>query len=286
MPAFVIPATAIDPSSDFKLVVAMALSLIERDKVDREWGAFPITLLLEQRGAELLGDWRTWPCERQAVALVQMICKEKGALSGEIDGLWGHITTDAFEDLVHFREHEKLPDNWRDKEPNNASSTSEANPRGWPKESHASLTAFYGSHGNSSDHVRVRCPWPLRLSWKPFQQISSIGCHKKVADSLATVLEPVHSHYGEAELKRLNLDLFGGCYDNRKMRGGDSWSTHAWAIALDWDPDRNALKWSKTRASLARPEYDKWWEIWKKEGWYSLGRRKDYDWMHVQAAWR
>ena len=68
------------------------------------------------------------------------------------------------------------------------------------------------------------------------------------------------------------------------MRGGTRWSTHAWGIAIDYDPDRNQLKWGRDRAAFARPEYDAWWRLWEEEGWVSLGRTRNYDWMHVQAA--
>jgi hypothetical protein len=59
---------------------------------------------------------------------------------------------------------------------------------------------------------------------------------------------------------------------------------HAWSIAIDFDPARNQLSWSHTRARLAKPDAVKFWEFWESEGWVSLGRAKDYDWMHIQAA--
>jgi hypothetical protein len=68
------------------------------------------------------------------------------------------------------------------------------------------------------------------------------------------------------------------------MRGGSSWSVHSFGAAIDFLPDENQLKWGKDKASLARPEYEAFWEIWENEGWMSLGRRKNYDWMHVQAT--
>ena len=83
---------------------------------------------------------------------------------------------------------------------------------------------------------------------------------------------------------KLRLDRWGGCLNVRKMRGGSSWSMHAWGIAIDFDPDRNQLKWGRDRAVFARPDYDAWWRCWEDEGWTSLGRTKNYDWMHVQAA--
>ena len=93
----------------------------------------------------------------------------------------------------------------------------------------------------------------MRLAWDKSQSVSHIGCHAKVAPSVGRVFQKVHAHYGDAELKRLRLDLFGGCFANRKKRGGSTWSTHAWAVALDFDPERNQLKWGRDRASLDHP---------------------------------
>jgi hypothetical protein len=59
---------------------------------------------------------------------------------------------------------------------------------------------------------------------------------------------------------------------------------HAWGIAIDFDAANNGLKWNHTRASLAHPDCIPFWEIWESVGWLSLGRAKDFDWMHVQAA--
>lgn len=57
-----------------------------------------------------------------------------------------------------------------------------------------------------------------------------------------------------------------------------------WAVPGLRDPERNRLKWGRDRASLARPEYDPWWRCWEEEDWVSLGRARNFDWMHVQAA--
>lgn len=145
------------------------------------------------------------------------------------------------------------------------------------------MRAFYGPPG-SPPITRVPVPWRMRLAWDKSQSVSHIGCHSKVAPSLGRVFQKVHAHYGDAALKSLRLDFFGGCYANRKKRGGSTWSTHAWAVALDFDPERNQLKWGRDRASLDHPDYDFWWHAWEAEGWVSLGRSRNFDWMHVQAA--
>jgi hypothetical protein len=97
-------------------------------------------------------------------------------------------------------------------------------------------------------------------------------------------LENVLNIYGENEIDRLRLNRFGGCYNNRRMRGGTQWSTHSWGIALDFDPARNQLTWGRNQAAFAHPVYNDWWRCWEEEGWVSLGRRRNYDWMHIQAA--
>ena len=105
-----------------------------------------------------------------------------------------------------------------------------------------------------------------------------------VAHSSGFYLSTWGSSINDFNGSETELDIYGGCYAPRKKRGGSTWSTHAWAIALDFDPDRNQLNWGRDKASFARPEYDDWWDCWEAEGWVSLGRERNFDWMHVQAA--
>ncbi|MCA1748660.1 MAG: M15 family metallopeptidase [Sphingomonadales bacterium] len=68
------------------------------------------------------------------------------------------------------------------------------------------------------------------------------------------------------------------------MRGGSSWSMHSWGIAIDFDPANNQLRWGRDRARMAKPAYAPFLNAWESEGWISLGRERNFDWMHVQAA--
>ncbi len=79
-------------------------------------------------------------------------------------------------------------------------------------------------------------------------------------------------------------DQFGGSLNVRRIRGGKSWSMHSWGIAIDFDPANNQLRWGRDRARFAKPEYEAFWAAWEEEGWVSLGRTRNFDWMHVQAA--
>jgi len=169
-----------------------------------------------------------------------------------------------------------MPIPWRDIIP------LDVNPNNWPLQNQTDLINFYGDMGKNQK--RLQLPYPHRLSWDKRIIINSFYCNEKVHDSLIKVLVNVLNHYGMDEIKRLRLDLWGGCLNVRLMRGGTEWSTHSWGIAMDYDPENNRLKWGREKASFAKPEYDKWWEFWEEEGWTSLGRTKNYDWMHVQAV--
>jgi hypothetical protein len=238
-----------------------------------------VTRGLAQRQAEIPAGATGFPLRRRLVMMLQLICKDKGIACDPIDGYWGQITQTAWDSLVFLMDHGRLPEPWRDRD------QPAANPQNWPRDtgSQAEMRGFFGQPGRPPIK-KVACPWPLKLAWAPAQRVTHIGCHAKVADSLGRVLAKVHAHYGTPELARLRLDLYGGCFANRKKRGGTTWSTHAWAAAIDWDPARNQLTWGRDRASLAAPVYDFWWKAWEAEGWVSLGRSRNFDWMHVQAA--
>ena len=85
-------------------------------------------------------------------------------------------------------------------------------------------------------------------------------------------------------MKELGLDLVGGCFNNRPMLGGSKPSMHAYGIAWDLDPERNQLKWDHKLAVFATPKYEKFWAIVEQYGATSLGRERDFDWMHFQFA--
>jgi hypothetical protein len=240
---------------------------------------------LAARPGDLPADYRGWSDKRKTIAFLQLWCRDRGIDAGTIDGQWGPTTDFAAETLLTLLETGAMPPPWRDVP------AAPGNPNGWPKDEQGSLMNFYGPHGgfNNAAHpppplVKVPSPWPFKIAWNLNQTRRHLWAHKKVADSLAQVLERVHEHYGPAEIERLRLNIFSGDYSARRRRGGTAVSTHAWGIAYDFDDTNNQLRWNRDRARLARPEYDDWWTIWEREGWVSLGRAKNFDWMHVQAA--
>lgn len=150
----------------------------------------------------------------------------------------------------------------------------------WPRQS--GVPAFYGAVG--TNQVRLELPFPMRIAWNKSQVIRSFSVHRKVAESAGRVFANIARTYSDAERKSIGIDLFGGALNVRKMRGGSNYSMHSWGIAIDFDPERNSLHWNKSKARLAHPDANAFWKAWEDEGWLSLGRARDFDWMHVQAA--
>lgn len=217
-----------------------------------------------------------WSEERIVVGYLQHICTMEDINAGPIDGLWGPQTEYGVEQLKIKLEKGKKPDPWRDDEGIGGN----PNVGKWPLQTQDELENFYGKVGTNQTSVRV--PYTLKLAWDTDVKVNKVTCHQKVADAFVAVLEDVKETYGLDEIQRLGLDLFGGMLNVRKMRGGTKWSTHSWGVAADFSPQENRLKWDHTRAAFARPEYDEWNAAWERQGAVSLGKSRDYDWMHYQ----
>ena len=128
----------------------------------------------------------------------------------------------------------------------------------------------------------ILLPYPMKLAWDVDTKVSKMRCHKLAAEPFLNVFNDLLAEYGMSEIERLGIDLFGGCFNYRKMRCGTSWSKHAWAIAIDLDPARNKLKETAKTARFARPEYQPMIDIFYRHGFISLGIEKGYDCMHFE----
>lgn len=150
----------------------------------------------------------------------------------------------------------------------------------WPRQ--RDVPSFFGKVG--TDQVFVESPYPLYMDYERRMKLNRFKCHEKVAPGVRRVLQRTLEHYGQKKLTELRLDIFSGCSIVRKIRGGSGYSMHSWGIAIDWDAAHNAMAWNHKRAAFAKPIYSKFLDFWEEEGWISLGRERDFDWMHVQAA--
>ena len=145
------------------------------------------------------------------------------------------------------------------------------------------ITQKYGKPNQSGTYlVSIKLPYPMRLAWDKNTKVKTMRCRKLVADNFLKVFNDLLEHYGYEKIVELGIDLFGGCFNFRAMRGGSEWSTHSWGIAVDLDPERNKLRETDRTARFARAEYKPMIDIFYKHGFISLGREKNYDWMHFQ----
>jgi hypothetical protein len=145
------------------------------------------------------------------------------------------------------------------------------------------LIKKYGKPNENGTYLTtIKTPYPMRLAWDKATKINKIRCHKLVAENLTNIFTEILEVYGYEKIVSLGIDLYGGCFNFRKMRGGNDYSRHSWGVAIDLDPERNQLKETAKTARFARPEYKQMIDIFYKYGFVSLGREKNYDYMHFE----
>ncbi len=237
-------------------------------QIDGIWGAGSAKAVVAAL-RRLSVDASKWTPARILVAGTQWYLRSIGIEAGIIDGYLGSDTQLGIE---------RWQDRSRDITPSPAAIAHQ--PAVWPRQK--DMAAFYGAPG--TNHVSLTLPYPMRIAWDKTKTVNRITINKHCAESAGRAFAAALGFYGLPEIQRLGLDLFGGCFANRPMRGGQSLSTHAFACALDIDPERNQLRWTRERAQMAQPAYAKFLDCFEAEGWISLGRERNYDWMHLQAA--
>lgn len=246
--------------------------------------------------AQGVRSFDSWTVTRRQLAAKQLVCRLDGIDAGAVDGLMGPQTRYAIEVWDARKANGGKPvaavEAWRNDAtapavpsrplPQITSSkvSAPATRPVWPRQ--ADMVSFFGVVG--SGQASLTLPYLMRLAWDSTETLGRFSCHRLVAENLERIFVRTLDHYGLEEIRRLRLDLFGGCLNVRKMRGGSSWSIHSWGCAVDIDPDHNQLKFHRAQATLDGPEYDPFWRFVYDEGAIGLGRERDYDWMHFQFA--
>lgn len=152
----------------------------------------------------------------------------------------------------------------------------------WPTQAEVrSGKSIFGPPGRESELTALVPPYTLYFEGEP---VRTIRVHKLIATHVQAALREVLEHYGAAEIRRLGLDIYGGSYNYRSSTGSSALSMHAWGIALDFSPAANSYATRAPRATLSHPDCERWWQIWESHGATSLGRTRNYDWMHLQFA--
>lgn len=165
----------------------------------------------------------------------------------------------------------------------------------------AQKVSIYGQPGDPRYQTVITLPYPMRLAWDLKTVVRSVIVHTKVATPFSNVFKEILAYYGYDQIRGLGLDLFGGTFNHRPMRGTETrynnairaknyalaltyLSSHSWAIAIDLDTARNQLRWGRDKAVFAQPIYKPMIDIFYRNGFISYGVEKNYDWMHFEIG--
>ena len=145
------------------------------------------------------------------------------------------------------------------------------------------MVKFYGHPDNNmvGNLVRVYPAYKLKYGTA---SVRSIRVHKRCAHAFEAVFKDILQAFGQDKLEQLELDHYSGTYNKRKIRGGRSWSTHAFGCAIDLHARGNELHKSFEGSLFSKSEYKKFMDIWRKHGFVNLGEAINRDSMHFQWA--
>lgn len=232
--------------------------------------------IIERNAGRNLTDW---PWHRRFVAAGQAVLNAQGHEAGVADGLVGHNTREA---LTSWLSAQAGTDATVARVPALDRSTPTTIPR------QAEVGTAYGSPGPGGTVEQrlttATAPLPMRLDWDLETTVTRLRVHEKCAPALTAALAAVVDHYGEAEWRRLGLDRYAGGYNPRRMRGGTSWSMHAYGCAIDIFAAPNALRTRCPQALFCGAEYKPFLDIMQAHGWLPAIRLWGADAMHFQMA--
>ncbi|KKN46729.1 hypothetical protein LCGC14_0669980 [marine sediment metagenome] len=251
--------------------------LIDNDAGPKTWAAISKAEAVE-RGRYSKSPGR-WSKKRRLIGAGQAALAVLGFEPGAVDGYDGHNTGEALAAFLSERAGTS----------SDVSRTPLVGVRSHPAQKKFPLQRdmgeFYGKAGGAQCTAgKVDLPFPMIIAWNRRQKVNRFSCHEKLAAPLTSIYRETLSHYGLVEVRRLELDVFGGCFNHRKKRGGSTLSTHAYGAAVDQNPGKNQLRWGADRAQFARAEYEPFWRIVMEHGGTPAGYAWGKDWMHFQFA--
>ncbi len=229
--------------------------------------------------AEYLDAPKLWSRKRRLIGAGQVVLGVAGFEPGAVDGYAGHNTSEA---LIAWRTSKSGGD-WSVDPVRNVGVRTNPAQSEYPHQ--RAMTDFYGVPGGPQcTQGKVDLAYPMVIAWNRRQIIRQFSCHQKLSAPLTGIFRQTLAHYGHAEVARLELNVFGGCYNFRNKRGGKTLSTHAYGGAVDLNPEKNRLRWGADRAQFAGADYVPFWNIVTAFGGTPAGHAWGKDWMHFQFA--
>jgi hypothetical protein len=192
----------------------------------------------------------------------QEIIRTQKRIGVEADGFWGPKSMEACK--KHLRK--MMP-----------------SPHPFPAPNSTAFHNFYGPHGVKNGYTppmkKIQLPFTIFYESSP---VRSLSAHVKCADSLLRVFERLAQVFADTESRRTaGILIYDGLYNPRMMRGGTSWSMHAWAIAIDLNAGKNG---NHTHWPMRATMPIEVMECFAREGWLSAGAFWSRDAMHFQAT--
>ena len=150
----------------------------------------------------------------------------------------------------------------------------------------SAVATYYGKPGPEiqSRLAMAVLPFDLRLDWDLAKTTRRVQLHQKCTAPFVAAMSEVFAHYGLPKMRALGIDRFAGGYVHRQMRGGTSWSMHAYGCAVDFYAGPNGLKVRCPNALFCGPDYKPFLDIMESHGWLPAIRLWGADAMHFQMA--
>ena len=114
----------------------------------------------------------------------------------------------------------------------------------WPKDTQAARNAFYGDPGKGQIAGQMVAVVPPFAMYYEGKRVKAIQFHKKAAPALLAALNEIwdYCQHDQAKVEAAGVSKYAGAYNPRMVRGSKTkWSNHAYAAAIDLNPEKNAL---------------------------------------------
>lgn len=219
---------------------------------------------------------------REMIACAQVCLNMLGFEAGIVDGRNGHNTREALSGFMYW-----LVNGERE-------IVSRVSILSRPSASvdiphQREVAKFYGDPGRGEAYMRsrlttIQLPFEMRIDYNLSQRTSKMTVHEKCAPSLYDAMCEVRDEYGMAEMRHLGIDRYAGGFNYRKMRGGSSWSMHAYGCAVDFFARPNGLRMKCPQALFCDPKYCRFLDIMEAHNWLPAIRLWGADAMHFQQA--
>lgn len=157
-----------------------------------------------------------------------------------------------------------------------------------PMDNRDSMTKYYGAPSASPSYLAwFSFPHPsTRLYSRTGSQLKDYTgdsrldhrTHRMLASALQNALAEIYVTLGREQFEREGWHVYGGSHNYRPTTSGGRLSTHAWAAAVDFNPEENPF--ARTATTFSPTAID----IMEKWGFLSGGRAWGKDWMHFQAS--